>query len=112
MIVLVELHGDWYQVADGSRVDLRTMQFFNKVVEVENNVYNVIKNRESRDGTGLIDMLKMKLFANGKTLVDLPLFINDPYDKNLPRSPLQLGLDENNNLVTYSVLTDDFDPRN
>jgi len=56
-------------------------------------------------------MLKMKLFADGKTLNDLPMFIDKPEDNKFPRGPLNLGMDASGNLVTVSSMMED-DPRN
>jgi len=111
-MILVELHKQWYRV-ESPVLSIRTRQFFNIIVNVNGNEYEVLKDRTAdRTGkSGIIDMLKMKLFADGKTLNDLPMFIDKPEDNKFPRGPLNLGMDASGNLVTVSSMMED-DPRN
>lgn len=107
---LVEFRGQWYRVGDRQIVSSRSMHFFDTVVIINENHYSVVKDRHgNREGfQGIIDMIKMKLFAAGKTLDDLPKYSEDI---RTAYGPLNLFMDHEGNLIA-SCKDSNYDPTN
>lgn len=99
---LVEFREQWYRVEDDQNLTSRSLHFFDKVVTIKDNNYNVIKDRRGnhQGHTGMIDMLIVQLFADGKTLYDLPLYYEDV---SQPYGPLNLHFDDEGNLVAMDI---------
>ena len=75
-MTLLCYQGEWYRTIDDLRRGFSVMQYFDIVVKVTGNKFNVIKDRHTGvTGRGIFsDVLRMKLFAQGKTFYDLPEF--------------------------------------
>lgn len=108
---LVEFRGQWYRVEEGTKVTGRSLHFFDTVVILDGNSYNVVKDRRgNRQGyAGFLDVLKVKLFAEGKTLADLPKYYEETGE--LPGGPLNLHMDHEGNLVAMEM-PNDYDATN
>lgn len=108
---LVEFRGQWYRVEKGQNLNNRSMHFFDTVVVVNESHYTIVKDRNGnrRGIQGILDVLKVRLFAEGKTLADLPKYYEDI--KEGSTGPLNLFMDDDGNLVAMSSLNN-YDPMN
>lgn len=105
ILALVEFRGQWYRLEDSILLAARSMQFFDTVVlRKTDNTWEIIKDRQgNRKGNhAFLDLLKMQLFADGKTLYDLPRYYEDL--GKFPDGPLNLYMDDDGNLVAKSAI--------
>jgi hypothetical protein len=80
-LTLLEYQGKWYQTSDDMRQGYTVMQYFNVVIEVTGNEFNVIKDRyngQTSNQNPFADLFRVQLFTLGKTLYDLPKFTKSP----------------------------------
>lgn len=102
-LILVELRDQWY-CAKHKKFSPRELQFFDTVVIVEDDKYTVIKDRNGnrRGHDGFLDLMKVKLFAEGKTLMDLPTYSKDIVKYS--NGPFNLKMDDDGNLIAVSAI--------
>jgi len=109
---LVQFREQWYRVKGDCYQPLgyRSVLFFNIILTFSTNGVDMIKNKTDPQNNGqcIIDMLKMKLFAEGKTLDDLPTY---HVDINAGAYQLKLCMDADKNLIGVSA-HDPMDPVN
>jgi hypothetical protein len=99
-LTLLKYRNEWYQTTDDIHRGRTLMQYFDSVVEVSGDKFNIIKDRESGI-TGLGEfgaLLRMKLFTLGITFRDLPRFTKHP--AYIPADTV-IGYKDNGELFEY-----------